>query len=63
MIMKKNIYRQPKLTTWHINAQENLMFNPGSNTSLPSNPVTPGVGVKEDVETDDNFWGPGAFES
>ena len=53
--MKKNSYRQPELNTWHINAQENLMFNPTSNPNLPSNPDTPGVGVKQEWDMNEDI--------
>lgn len=56
--MKKQhkAYQQPALTEWHIAAADTFLFNPTSTNSLPSNPDTPGVGVKQEWDMGENIW-------
>ncbi|MBQ7443403.1 MAG: hypothetical protein IJS59_05995 [Bacteroidaceae bacterium] len=52
----KKTYISPQLKPTDV-VGDSLMFNPASNTTLPSNPVQPGVGAKEDYIFDSSdIW-------
>lgn len=53
----KKIYTRPTLTEWRLFTEGNMLFNPNpTSSSLPSNPDTPGVGVKE-WDVNEDIWG------
>ena len=52
--MEKNIYLKPAIKVLDTCSDE-LMFEPGGGVSLEPNPVTPGVGAKENSSEYDDF--------
>ena len=54
--MKKKTYSRPVLHSWSTGTQHSFAFNPLSNPDLPSNPDTPGVGVKQEWDMSEEIW-------